>query len=541
MKDVVIVGSGLAGNLAAAYLRTKLPRLGVTLIGMPDAKSPVVGESVVEYGSRFFHEIGLGPMLEEKHYHKYGLTFYYKESLDDPECRRYTVHEAPGVLRVPAYQIHRAVFDPDLREHNRALGAELVDGTVAGIELGGRGAGHAVRYRTPAGDEREVVARWLIDATGRRRMLARRLKLHRKETGPQRSAFWFRLAGFDAAVLDEIEAVKQRHYCFDSYYSTHHFFGRGNWLWLIPLRSDRPRALMSVGLVTRPDLYPAKTRCLEEFLDNVGREHPLVRRLVESGTVMDANAYLDYQYDAARYYSADGWFLLGDAAMTFDPLFSFGISMAAVQTTQIASMIKKDLDATLSEDYVRALEEMIGATRRRQEATVAEMYAFMHEPLRLSWTVQVANAGWFHALLPLFMTGAFTEARYARYIAQSSRSDSLDDLLRHVSRRIPRSSAAELENHLEEAVNWRLFRSQEADLPRYLARLQWVRARFRYRLLRRAGRTTAVRHLALCCGDLMKALGLLVLARLLLRRGRAARTRAFDFDDPFLDPRRTSP
>ena len=535
MPDIAILGAGLAGNLAAAYLRQRLPALDVAVVAKTGKSPPIVGESIVEYGARFLHEIGMGVALEEKQYHKYGLSFYYKERLDRPDCRRYAVHESPGVPRLPAYQVNRATFDPELREHNRRLGVQFLDGTVTGVELASGGSDrHAVTYRGPDGETHELEARWLIDATGRARYLGRRLGVSRPEMGPQRSAFWFRLADFDADTLGRLEAIKQQHHCFDPYYATHHFFGRGNWIWLIPMRSDQPRGLISIGIVYRPDLFGRKVTDIEGFLDAVEREHPVVAELVRSGRVVDTNAYLSYQYESSRYYSPDGWFLLGDAGMTFDPLFSFGISMAAVQVTQIAAIIKKDLDGELEPNYVDALDRMIAVSRRVREDNVGRLYEFMDQPLRLAWTLQIMTAGWFHAELPFFLTGVYTESNYAPILTERGGTDSLEQLLEHVSKRSPQLPATALENHMGEAVNWRLFRSRTDDIPGYLGRLQLVRAGFRWQLLKMAGPGMAAKHAVLCAGDLWRALTLWSLARTQLARSRRRPTQPFSFDDPFL-------
>lgn len=54
MKRIAIMGAGVAGHLAALYLRKRLPGVEVTLIGRPDRKRPIVGESTVELTTHFF-------------------------------------------------------------------------------------------------------------------------------------------------------------------------------------------------------------------------------------------------------------------------------------------------------------------------------------------------------------------------------------------------------------------------------------------------------------------------------------------------------
>lgn len=70
MKKLVIIGTGIAGNLAAMYFRKRLPDIDVTLVGRTDQKRPMVGESTVKITTPFFKALGLGTLLEERHYHK---------------------------------------------------------------------------------------------------------------------------------------------------------------------------------------------------------------------------------------------------------------------------------------------------------------------------------------------------------------------------------------------------------------------------------------------------------------------------------------
>ena len=43
--------------------------------------------------------------------------------------------------------------------------------------------------------------------------------------------------------------------------------------------------MISIGVVWRPDLYGAPVRSLEEFMQRVGAEHPVVTETIASGKV----------------------------------------------------------------------------------------------------------------------------------------------------------------------------------------------------------------------------------------------------------------
>ena len=99
VTDIAIIGNGVAANSAAAYFRKNLPELAVAVVGGTGKRRPIVGEALVEASTHFIRELGLGPLLVERHHPKYGLTFYYKSALEVrpigsiwstncPRCRR---------------------------------------------------------------------------------------------------------------------------------------------------------------------------------------------------------------------------------------------------------------------------------------------------------------------------------------------------------------------------------------------------------------------------------------------------------------------
>src|ERR1700719_4171498 len=143
-SDVLVMGGGATGQLAAAYLRMRFPNLKVAVVEGPHKNRPIVGESLVEITVDFLLELGLGGYLIEKHFPKYGLTYYFKPDIDHPSDRTYVVDEAPTVPPLLSFQINRFTFDREVRERNLNNGVRMIDGTVAGIEISKSGELHAV-------------------------------------------------------------------------------------------------------------------------------------------------------------------------------------------------------------------------------------------------------------------------------------------------------------------------------------------------------------------------------------------------------------
>ena len=221
-SDVLVMGGGATGQLAAAYLRMRFPELHVAVMEGPHKNRPIVGESLVEVSVDFMLELGLGPYLVKKHYPKYGLTYYFKLHIDDPADRTYVVDEIPTAPPLLSFQINRFTFDQEVRRRNLENGVQLVDGTVVGIKINGGDDRDCVTVQDPAGQTNTWNARWLIDATGRNRVLAKQLHLQ-EVVREQKNVFWFRLANFNPEILNQIEDIKRTHRAYVPYYATHHF------------------------------------------------------------------------------------------------------------------------------------------------------------------------------------------------------------------------------------------------------------------------------------------------------------------------------
>src|SRR6201988_5389629 len=165
-SDVLVMGGGATGQLAAAYLGKRFPNLKVAVVEGPRKNRPIVGESLVEVSVDFMFELGLGAYLVENHYPKYGLTYYFKPNIDDPADRSYVVDEIPTAPQILSFQINRFTFDREVRDRNLANGVQLIDGTVVAVNLNRDGGLHAVTVQDPGGAKQTLSARWLVDATG---------------------------------------------------------------------------------------------------------------------------------------------------------------------------------------------------------------------------------------------------------------------------------------------------------------------------------------------------------------------------------------
>jgi len=495
-SDVLVMGGGATGQLAAAYLRMRFPNLKVAVVESPHKNRPIVGESFVEITVDFLLELGLGTYLVERHYPKYGLTYYFKPDIDHRVDRTYIVDEAPTVPPLLSFQINRFTFDREVRARNLENGVEMIDGTVAGIDISESGELHTVTVQGPAQQKETLRARWLIDATGRNRVLSKLLQLHEK-VNEQKNVFWFRLMNFDPEILGRIRSLKKQNRAFVPYFATHHFFGRGNWIWCIPMRSPENLPLISIGITYRKDIYPyGEVRTMEQFLECVGREHEVIVELTRSGTVVDTNFYSSYMWECRQRYSPNGWYIIGDAADTVDPLYSVGMALSSVQIRQIAAMIERELNGYDTHEFTKDLDTAITAFQRGVTRDTTRLYECMGDAYQCHLRVHLAVTELFHLALPLLMNeylwdplGVQLVNRFFKLETLEAESREFQVLFQEVSAN-PKNRAVHnfIKVQSGASMNSQFYEyHREEDIPASLSRMLFSLARLRLALLAKLG------------------------------------------------------
>ena len=176
------------------------------------------------------------------------------------------------------------------------------------------------------------------------------------------------------------------------------------------MRDDGGRRLISVGLTYRPDLFPDSVTSVSEFLDRVTREHPILRDFVRSGTVVDTNLYRNYLYGARQRYSSQGWFLIGDAADTVDPLYSSGLALAAMAIQQVGAMVRRDVEGRLTMRSWATLTTRTPVSTGWPAGQVARLYDVMQDGYQCYLRMHLHVTTIFHMAMPLFFNGYHADA-----------------------------------------------------------------------------------------------------------------------------------
>ncbi len=340
--DVAIIGGGLAGNLLARQLRRSCPAVEVAVFERNEEPAYKVGESTVELATNYLlRKQGLSTYLYDEHLPKNGLRFFFDNEARDTPLTAMSEIGSRGMLWVPSFQLHRARLERDLLRFNGEDGVAVHRGAkVRVVELDeAAGAGGPGRHLIEVEDARgqtRYACRWLIDASGRASVLARRMRL-RTEERHALAAAWGRLEGVvDIDGLPEPAWHQRTHYTARAL-STVHFCYHGYWIWLIPLR----RGQTSVGVVCERERFNDAWRKPDGMLSFV-REHGALASLVKDASWVDHGSYGRLSYGTKQYFSTARWGLIGEAAAFSDPFYSPGSDFIALENDFLTDLISRD-------------------------------------------------------------------------------------------------------------------------------------------------------------------------------------------------------
>ena len=339
--DIVVVGGGFSGAATALLLKRRCPERRVIVIERSVHFDRKVGESTTEISSCFMvRMLGIGTYLANEHLPKQGLRFWFdrtgEESFDTcgeigPKFQ----------VRLPAFQIDREKIDSHLLTLAEEAGCEVWrPAKLVDFSYGSAGVSLTVERD---GTKETLSAAWLVDASGRAAVSARKSGNFELATEHPTSALWARFTG----VTDiDGDAMRNAHpACVQASgalrgLATNHLAGRGWWCWIIPLRGGDT----SVGLVYDQRLFDPERLSganLGEKLVNHLLTHPVGRLLFKNAKPMpgDVKAYSNLAFRSKRI-AAPGCIQVGDASGFMDPLYSSGLDYAAFGISHTVNLIR---------------------------------------------------------------------------------------------------------------------------------------------------------------------------------------------------------
>jgi flavin-dependent dehydrogenase len=316
--EVIVVGGGPAGAAVANLLAQD----GVQVVVLERERFPRfhVGESLLPTELASLERLGVD-LDEVPFLRKRGAVF-----VDERTGQRSGFSFDEGLPGTPhhAHQVDRATFDHELLRAAARAGAEVRERhEVLAVEFGADEVRVRVRALEEEGEgqgkpELELRARYLIDASGQKALLARQAKTVEPYREFGRAAAFRHYRGLAPEINAELHE-------------------RGDiiikliddgWMWIIPLISGD----ISVGIVkTKGKVEPA-------VLEQAVAESPLLQRLTAGATPAEVRVVGNFSYRNTAPYGPR-YACIGDAACFLDPVFSSGVALAFAGAERLAELL----------------------------------------------------------------------------------------------------------------------------------------------------------------------------------------------------------
>lgn len=304
--DVVVIGAGPGGSTTA----TKLAQLGRSVLVLERRTLPRfhIGESMLPMMNAVCEKLGVWDRMTKQGFvPKLGAEF--SRSTSGKYGRVPFTAQGPGRPH-ETFQVERATFDNVLADFAAESGATVLQNANVEHLLTDGDRVTGVRYRYD-GEVREVTADYVVDASGRASQVSQQFGL-RKYVERMRMV----------AVFQHFKGLEEQHNPGDEgdiMIGSHD----GGWLWAIPIWPDT----ISVGSVMKREILRSASDPAELLQEHIRRIERIDQRV--AGTTPHGEVHIESDY---CYYSdqiaGPGWFMVGDAACFFDPIFSGGTYLA---------------------------------------------------------------------------------------------------------------------------------------------------------------------------------------------------------------------
>lgn len=422
--DVVIMGAGFAGLCQARHLMLNIPNIKVAMVDpLPmqrTEKDLKVGESLIEVAALFLcKELGLHDYLIENHTPKSGLNFHWAKDPAQTEVIDDYFHIwANRQTPISSFHLNRAQFEQDLLAMNIQMGAAFYNGRVIDVDLSAGDAPKEVQVKLR---EQTVClkAKHVIDAAGRKFIIGRKTDniLFGPENllGVNNGSAWLRVKGVERTIFHSgyhPEGTTTSHY-----YATNHFFGKGHWLWMIPI--DKRSLELSIGIVYHHDVIPSeKIKNVEEFRAFLKANHTILSNLIDSGEIVDFHHWPKLAHRSKVLFSPDNWYVIGDAAHIFDAFYSYGTTMIAFSVTSATEIIRAKLANELNVEEKRTVYNTFNLAYARSVNCLFRDHAHQlgHASI-MSWRIYFEYMWWFGVHIATFIGKWHLDLKFARRYA----------------------------------------------------------------------------------------------------------------------------
>ena len=318
--DVLIIGAGPAGSIAASVLHRK----GFRLLVVEKEKFPrfVIGESLLPRVMNLLEEADLLQAVQDQHFLKKTGAVFLRGS---QRCE-FDFANQSGEGWSYTFQVVRADFDKALADTVAGRGVEICyEHGVSAVKIGDSHV--QITVEKPDHALRDVTAKFVLDCSGYGRVLPRLLNLDKPSTQPFRQSMFTHVTGDQRPDGDEEGKIWVCIHPDDA------------WIWIIPFSNGKT----SVGVVATPQFYERFPGDPDAQLRAILMSDPnAAARLGKTEFTFPPRRIGGYSCSVKQLYGPR-FALAGNATEFLDPVFSSGVTLAMESAMRSAQVLAKEL------------------------------------------------------------------------------------------------------------------------------------------------------------------------------------------------------
>ncbi|TDU43435.1 flavin-dependent dehydrogenase [Gelidibacter sediminis] len=319
--DVLIIGAGPSGCVAAAYLHKQ--NIMVKVVEKSVFPRFVIGESLLPRCMDHFEEVGLLDALVDQNFEvKSGARFIRGETVCEFDFSEKYTEGYDWTWQAP-----RADFDFTLTEELKRQGVDIAfSQEVVAVAFNEDGSSQTT-VKTENGEHYNVQAKFIIDSSGYGRVLPRLLNLDKPSAIPEHSSIFTHVK-----ELDRPEGTEGTFITFD-------VLDTDTWFWVIPFSNGNT----SIGFVGKTDFINSFEGTPEERLAEMLKHSSYYyERFKNVDFLFEPKIIQNYSKSVTQLYGK-GYALTGNSAEFLDPVFSSGVTFATESGLKAAKLITKEL------------------------------------------------------------------------------------------------------------------------------------------------------------------------------------------------------
>ena len=305
-KDIVIIGAGPSGSVAAGYLHKQ--HASVLVLEKQSFPRFVIGESLIPRCMDNFEEAGFLDTLKNQGFQKkFGARFIKKN-----EVAEFDFSKKYGDGWNWTWQVPRADFDKVLTDDLIFRGVDIRFETEV-LEVHFSEGLWTLKTKNKDGDKTEVSCKFIIDSSGNGRVLAKQLDLEAPPKIYDHSSIFTHIPEANRPKGKEGELI------------TFEIINTETWFWYIPFSNGNS----SLGFVGP-----------NSWFENFAEDRSVAFREMLQETDYYKNRFDAYPFNFkpvklenisrnVKYIHGKGFALTGNSAEFLDPVFSSGVAFAS--------------------------------------------------------------------------------------------------------------------------------------------------------------------------------------------------------------------